>query len=80
MDQVRVNLTLDKEVWQALDSLVPHRKKSKVVNDLLKKEIQNIKQQEERKTLALGFEEASKDKSRLAAVAEWETLDQEEWG
>jgi metal-responsive CopG/Arc/MetJ family transcriptional regulator len=79
MDQVRVNLTLDKEIWQALDSLVPQRKKSKVVNDLLKKEIQNIKQKEERKTLALAFEEASKDKSRLAAVAEWESLDKEEW-
>ncbi len=79
MDQVRVNLTLDKEIWQALDSLVPHRKKSKVVNELLKKEIQNIKQKEEEKTLALAFEEASRDKSRLAVVAEWETLDQEEW-
>jgi len=79
MDHVRVNLTLDKEIWQALDSLVPHRKKSKLVNDLLKKEIQNIKQKEEKKALVLAFEEASKDKGRLAAVAEWETLDREEW-
>jgi len=79
MDQVRVNLTLDKETWQALDSLVPRRKKSKVVNDLLKKEIQNIKQNKEKKALALAFEEASKDKSRLAAAAEWEILDKEEW-
>ena len=79
MDHVRVNLTLDKEIWQALDSLVPNRKKSKVVNDLLKKEIQNIKQEEERKTLALAFEEASRDKSRLAVVADWEILDSEEW-
>jgi metal-responsive CopG/Arc/MetJ family transcriptional regulator len=79
MDQVRVNLTLDKEIWQALDSLVPQRKKSKVVNELLKKEIQNIKQKEEKETLALAFEEASKDKKRVAAIAEWETLDKEEW-
>ena len=79
MDHVRVNLTLDKEIWQALDSLVPHRKKSKVVNDLLKKEIQNIKQKEEKKALALAFEEASRDKSRSAVVAEWEILDREEW-
>ena len=79
MDQVRVNLTLDKEIWQALDSLVPRRKKSKVVNDLLKKEIQKIKQKEENNALAMAFEEASKDKSRLAVVAEWETLDKEEW-
>jgi metal-responsive CopG/Arc/MetJ family transcriptional regulator len=79
MDHVRVNLTLDKEIWQALDSLVPNRKKSKVVNDLLKKEIQNIKQKEEKKALALAFEEASRDKSRLAVVADWEILDSEEW-
>jgi metal-responsive CopG/Arc/MetJ family transcriptional regulator len=79
MDQVRVNLTLDKEIWQALDSLAPQRKKSKLVNDLLKKEIQNIKQKEENNALAMAFEEASKDKSRLAVVAEWETLDKEEW-
>ena len=79
MDPVRVNLTLDKEIWQALDSLVPNRKKSKVVNDLLKKEIQNIKQKEEKKALALAFEEASRDKSRLAVVADWEILDSEEW-
>lgn len=79
MDQVRVNLTLDKEIWEALDSLAPHRKKSKIINDLLKKEIQNIKQKEEKKALALAFEEASRDKSRMAAVAEWEILDREEW-
>jgi hypothetical protein len=77
MDHVRVNLTLDKEIWQALDSLVPQRRKSKVVNELLKKEIQNIKQKEEKKTLALAFKEASKDKKRAAAVAEWEPLDKE---
>jgi ATP-dependent Clp protease ATP-binding subunit ClpB len=45
----------------------------------LKKEIQNIKQKEEKKALALAFEEASRDKSRLAVVAEWEILDSKEW-
>jgi hypothetical protein len=79
MDQVRVNLTLEKEVWQALNSLVPQRKKSKVVNELLKKEINHIKQKEEEKALALAFKEASKDKKRLAAIREWATLDREEW-
>jgi len=79
MDQVRVNLTLNKEIWQALNSLAPQRKKSKLVNELLKKEIQNIKQEEEKKALALAFKEASKDKRRVAAIVEWESLDKEEW-
>jgi len=79
MGQVRVNLTLDEEIWQALDSLVPQRKRSKVVNDLLKKEIENIKREKEKMALALAFEEASKDKKRLAAIAQWEILDKEGW-
>jgi len=79
MDQVRVNLTLNKEIWQALNSLAPQRKKSKLVNEILKKEIQNIKQEEEKKALALAFKEASKDKRRVAAIVEWESLDKEEW-
>ena len=79
MDQVRVNLTLNKEIWQALNSLAPQRKKSKLVNEILKKEIQNIKQEEEKKALSLAFKEASKDKRRMAAIVEWESLDKEEW-
>ena len=79
MDQVRVNLILNKEIWQALNSLAPQRKKSKLVNEILKKEIQNIKQEEEKKALALAFKEASKDKRRVAAIVEWESLDKEEW-
>jgi metal-responsive CopG/Arc/MetJ family transcriptional regulator len=43
MDQVRVNLTLEKEVWKAFDTLVPQRKKSKMINELLKKEIEKKK-------------------------------------
>ena len=79
MDQVRVNLTLDKEIWQAINNLAPQRKKSKMINELLKKEIQNIKQEEEKKALALAFKEATKDKKRMAAIVEWESLDKEEW-
>ena len=79
MDQVRVNLTLEKEVWEALDRLIPQRKKSQVVNELLKKEIKNIEGQKEHKILAMAFEEASGDKERLASIREWESLDNEDW-
>ena len=79
MDQVRVNLTLEKEVWEALDRLIPQRKKSQVVNELLKKEIKNIGDQKEQEALAMAFEEASGDRERLASIREWESLDNEDW-
>ena len=80
MEQKRVNLTLEKEVWQAFNTLVPQRKKSKMINELLKKEIEKIKRRTEEKILASAFKEASKDKERQAAIGEWDTLDREDWG
>jgi len=79
VEQIRVNLTLEKEVWQAFDRIVPQRKKSKVINELLKKEMKNIKREKEQETLAKAFEEASMDRQRLASVREWEPLDKEGW-
>ena len=79
MGQVRVNLTLEKEVWQDFNSIVPQRKKSKVINELLKNEMKNIKREREQETLAKAFEEASVDRQRLASVREWEPLDKEGW-
>ena len=52
MEQKRVNLSLEKEVWQTFNALVPQRKKSKMINELLKKEIQKIKRQNEERILA----------------------------
>jgi len=80
MDQVRVNLTLEKAVWQTFNRLVPQRMKSKMVNELLKREIENIKKRKERQAFATAFKEASRDKNRLAEIQEWATLDLEEWG
>ena len=79
MEQVRVNLTLEKEVWNAFDTLVPQRKKSKMINELLKREIEKIKRRKEEKTFASVFKEAAQDRDRLAASDEWESLDREEW-
>jgi len=79
MEQKRVNLTLEKEVWQAFNTLVPQRKKSKMINELLKKEIEKIKRRTEEKILTSAFKEAAKDKERQAAVGEWDTLDREGW-
>ena len=79
MEQVRVNLTLEKEVWKAFDTLVPQRKKSKMINELLKKEIERIKRRKEEKVLALAFKEAAQDRERLEALDEWKSLDREGW-
>jgi len=80
MDQVRVNLTLDQAVWEAFASLVPKRKKSSIINDLLKGEVASIKRRQEEQAMIAAFREASEDPVRQAAIQEWESLDLEDWG
>jgi hypothetical protein len=80
MDQVRVNLTLDGTVWGAFASMVPKRKKSLIINELLKGEVERIKRQQEEQALSAAFCGASEDPERQAAIHEWESLDQEDWG
>jgi len=80
MDQVRVNLTLDKTVWGAFARIVPKRKKSMIINDLLKGEVERITRQQEEQALSAAFREASEDLERQAAIKEWQSLDLEDWG
>jgi len=80
MNQVRVNLTLDGTVWETFARMVPKRKKSKFINDLLKGEVERIKRQQEEQSLTAAFLEASEDLERQAAIREWEALDLEDWG
>ena len=79
MDQVRVNLTLDETVWGAFARMVPKRKKSLIINDLLKREVEKITRQQEEQSLSAAFREASDDPERQAAIQEWESLDLEDW-
>ena len=79
MDQVRVNLTLDETVWGAFSRMVPKRKKSLIINELLKGEVERIKRQQEEQALSAAFREASEDRERQAAIQEWESLDLEDW-
>ena len=80
MDQVRVNLTLDETVWGAFARMVPKRKKSVIINELLKREVERIKRQQEEESLSAAFHDASEDQERQAAIQEWESLDLENWG
>jgi len=79
LEQVRVNLTLEREVWEKFSTVVPNRKKSTIVNELLKQEVERVIRQNEEKALTLAFEQASRDKERLAAIGEWDPLDAERW-
>ena len=79
MGQVRVNLTFEKEIWEKFSSFVPNRKKSKIINELLKQELERIIRLNEKKILTIAFQEASKDKKRLSVINEWEPLDAEGW-
>jgi len=79
MDQVRVNLTLDETVWGEFARMVPKRKKSMIINKLLKEEVERIKRQQEEQSLSAAFREASEDRERQLAIKEWESLDLEDW-
>jgi hypothetical protein len=80
MEQVRVNLTLDEDVWGAFARMVPKRKKSMIINKLLREEIARITLRQEEQSLSAAFREASDDPERQAAIQEWEPLDVEDWG
>jgi hypothetical protein len=79
MNQVRVNLTLDEDVWKRFVDLVSKREKSRTINSLLKTEIAHIERRREQETLAAAFSDASEDQERQAAIREWESLDSEGW-
>lgn len=79
MNQVRVNLVLEKDVWNTFRQIVPKREKSRVINQLLKEEIKKIAYHREQQVLASAFEEASKDTNRLTVIREWESLDVDGW-
>lgn len=79
MEQIRVNLTLEKEIWRSFGELVPKRKKSKIINQLLNQEIKKMHRQNEERLLASAFQEAAKDKNRLKEIDEWGSLDIERW-
>lgn len=64
----------------AFARMVPKRKKSAIINDLLKGEVERMKRQQEEQALSAAFREASEDQERQAAIQEWESLDLENWG
>ena len=79
MELIRVNLSLEKEVWCAFDALAPKRSKSRIINQLLKQEIDKLNRKRETEALASAFKQAANDKIRKASIKEWGNLDREGW-
>lgn len=79
MEQIRVNLTIERQVWKSFSELVPNRQKSRAVNELLRNEITKKIRQNEEKALSLAFAEASEDKDRQTTISGWKSLDAEGW-
>ena len=79
MEQIRVNLTLERETWERFGEFVPNRQKSRAVNELLKNEVTKKLREKEEKELSLAFAQAAEDKGREAAIKDWNVLDTEGW-
>lgn len=79
MEQIRVNLTLERKTWEKFGEFVPNRQKSRAVNELLKSEVEKKIQENEEKELSLAFAQAAEDKDREAAIKDWNLLDTEGW-
>ncbi len=79
MKAVKVNITIEETVWQEFCEMVPPRKKSRVVNELIKRELGRISREREEQELALAFSEAAGDKDRLGTIRDWEVMDVEGW-
>jgi metal-responsive CopG/Arc/MetJ family transcriptional regulator len=79
MSQVRVNLTLEKEIWEEFGKLVPNRKKSKIINELIRDEVNKRNKKRKEKELSQAFRDASTDEGRTREVCEWSSIDIEGW-
>jgi len=75
----RVNLSVDREVWNEFETLVPESQKSKIVTQLLREEVARRKKQNRLELLARDFKQAARDQQRSAEASEWDALDIEGW-
>ena len=79
MSQVKVNLTIEQDIWEEFGKLVPSRKKSKIINELIKQEVQKRNKNRKEKEFEQAFRSASLDKERTREVSEWASIDIEGW-
>ena len=75
----RVNLSVDREVWEEFKALVPVRQKSRIVTDLMRDEVAKRKRQKRLEALAQDFKQAAKDRQRWREATDWDDTDIEGW-
>jgi len=75
----RVNLCVDREVWDEFKVIVPERQKSRIITELLREEIRKRKRQARLAALEQDFKKAATDDRRWAEAAEWDSTDIEGW-
>ena len=79
MKAVKVNISVEEEVWKQFSDIIPARKKSRIINELIRREVSRVSREREEQELALAFREAAGDKDRTIAIGEWEVTDIEGW-
>ena len=79
MSQVKVNLTLEQDIWEEFGNLVPSRKKSKIINELILQEVYKRNKNRKEKEIGQAFRDASTDKERTREVSEWASTDMDGW-
>ena len=76
-DTVRLNITLPKELAQALDNLAGPRKRSRFISEAIRQQIQQMQKEELEKLLEEGYRATRKES--LALAKEFEAIDLEGW-
>jgi len=76
-DTVRLNITLPKELAQALDNLAGPRKRSRFISEAIRQQIQQMQKEKLEKLLEEGYRATGKES--LALAKEFEAIDLEGW-
>ncbi len=76
-DTVRLNITLPKELAQALDNLAGPRKRSRFISEAIRQQIQQMQKENLEKLLEEGYRATRKENFALAK--EFEAIDLEGW-
>ena len=77
MDTIRMNITLPKEIVQALDELTGPRKRSRFISEAIRQRIEQLRNEELEKILEEGYQ--ANKKESLALTKEFEAVDLEGW-
>lgn len=76
-DNVRLNITLPRDVARRLDKFAEPRKRSRFISEAIRRRIKQIEEQEIERLLEEGYR--ARRKESLALAKEFEAIDLEGW-